>query len=372
MYQADITIIGAGVIGLSIAAELGGKWKDVYVLEKNETFGLETSSRNSQVIHSGIYYPEGSLKAKMCVEGNSLLYQICEKYDIGYKKLGKIIVAIDEKEAEFLPLLLERGRRNGVMGLQILSSEDIKRLEPNIKGVAGILSPFTGIIDCYGLMRFLYKKAQEEGVKFAFRAKVVGIERVKQGYKVIVEEEGGLFSFITSILINCAGLNSDKIAEMVGIDIVQSSYKLFYCKGEYFTISGKGKLVERLIFPVPIGILPGIHLTADIQGRKRLGPNFYQVKEIDYKIDRTYQREFYEAVKGFLPFIEYEDLEPEMAGIRPRLTPHKEEFRDFVIKHEEEKGLFGFINLIGIESPGLTAAPSIAKYVKEMVAEIFS
>lgn len=372
MYRTDITIIGAGIIGLSIAAELGGKGKEVYVLEKNETFGLETSSRNSEVIHSGIYYPEGSLKAKMCVEGNALLYQICERYGIGYKRRGKIIIAVDEKEAEILPSLLERGRNNGVKGLQLLSQEDIKKLEPNIRGVAGILSPFTGVIDSHNLMRFFYTKAREEGVKIAFKAKVVGIERVKEGYKVSVEEEGGLFSFITSVLINCAGLNSDKIAQLAGIDIVKFGYKLFYCKGEYFTVSsGKGKLVERLIFPVPIGTLPGIHLTLDIHGRMRLGPNFYQVKEIDYKVNRTYQREFYEGVKRFLPFIEYEDLEPEMAGIRPRLTPHREEFRDFIIKHEEDKGLFGFINLIGIESPGLTCAPAIAKYVKGIVAEIF-
>jgi len=160
-YKADITI-GAGVVGLSIAAEVVGKG-EVYIVEKNETFGLETSSRNSEIIHSGVYYPEGSLKAKSCVEGSALLYELCERLGIGYKRLGQIIVATNDREAEALPALMERGNRNGVHGLEMLSRGDIKRLEPYVEGVAGILSPSTGVIDSHALMRALFKKAQEGG-----------------------------------------------------------------------------------------------------------------------------------------------------------------------------------------------------------------
>lgn len=365
MEEVEITIIGAGVVGLAIAAELA-KDREVYVLEKNETFGQETSSRNSEVIHAGIYYPPGSLKAKLCVEGNETLYELCERYRIGYQKIGKLIVATEDEEIEELERLLENGRKNGV-SLEFLSRDEVKKLEPNVNALTAIFSPETGIIDSYGLMRCFVGKARYSGAEIVYRAKVIGIEKLANKYKVAVEDSGGGFSFLTSVLINSAGLGSDRIAELAGIDVVKADYELHYCKGEYF--SCRQGLTQRLVYPVPKpdeGSL-GIHITPALQGRTRLGPNAFYVEEIDYKVDEKRKQEFYDSVKMILPSIEYNDLEPEFAGIRPKLQGPGEDFRDFVIRHEHDKGLQGFINLIGIESPGLTASPAIAKYVGGMV-----
>ena len=372
-YRADITIIGAGVIGLAIAAHVARESRQVYVLEKNESFGLETSSRHSGVIHCGIYYPHGSLKAKMCVAGNPILCELGERYGIGYRRLGKLIVATNDEETGELQILLDRGQRNGVESLKLLSKREMKELEPNVEGVAAILSPSTGIIDSHGLMKYFITRAKDEGAQIAYKTKVVGIEKVADGYKVTVEDSQGKFSFITSIVINCAGLHCDKVAELAGIDIVKAGYKLHYCKGEYFSVSsGKNLLVKRLIFPVPPPKLTGvgIHVTLDLEGRMRLGPSIHYVDTIDYAVDNQHKQLFYDSVRRFLSFIEYDDLEPEMAGIRPKLQEPGGDFKDFAIRDESDKGLPGFINLIGIESPGLTASPAIAEYVASLIKDL--
>jgi L-2-hydroxyglutarate oxidase LhgO len=372
-YRADIAIIGAGVIGLGIAAQVASEHRDVYVLEKNETFGQETSSRHSGVIHAGIYYPEGSLKARMCVAGNHILYQLCERYGIGHRRLGKLIVATSDEETGELQTLLERGQRNGADGLRMLSKREIKRLEPNVEGVAAILSPATGVIDSHALMKYFIAKAMDGGAQIAYQTKVVGIEKVADEYKVTVEDGTGRFSFITRVVINCAGLHCDKVAELAGIDIAKAGYKLHYCKGEYFSVAGgKSTLVQRLIFPLPppkvTGV--GIHVTFDLEGRMRLGPSIQYVDSIDYAVDDQHKQLFYDSVRRFLPFIEYDDIEPEMAGIRPKLQEPGEDIKDFVIRDECDKGLPGFIDLIGIESPGLTAAPAVAEYVASLVGDL--
>jgi L-2-hydroxyglutarate oxidase LhgO len=197
------------------------------------------------------------------------------------------------------------------------------------------------------------------------------MERLSGGYEVTVENGSGIFSFRTEVLINCAGLESDKIAQLMGIDINKAGYKLFYCKGEYFSVgNSKNRLVKRLIYPVPETTGMVIHVTLDLEGRMRLGPNARYVNEIDYKVDKAQKGLFCRTVKAFLPFIEDDDLQPEMAGIRPKLQCPGEGFRDFVIKHEQDKGWPGFINLIGIESPGLTSSPAIAEYLESIVNEI--
>lgn len=364
MEEVESTIIGAGVVGLAIAAEMA-KDKKVYVVEKNEAFGQEISSRTSEVIHAGIYYPPTSLKAKLCVEGNAMLYELCEAHGIGYKKLGKLIVATEEKEIKELEKLFENGRKNGA-NLEFLSRQEFK----NVNALAAIFSPSTGIVDSYRLMKYFAKKAKASNAKIVYRAKVIGVEKLADKYKVTIEDPEGNFSFLTRVLINSAGLSSDRIAELAGIDIAKAGYKLRYCKGEYFHISKN--LAERLIYPVPKQGEGGhgIHITPDLEGRIRLGPNAYYVDEIDYKVDESHKQEFYDSVRKFFPSIEYDDIEPEFAGIRPKLQGQGEDFRDFVIRHEQDKGLAGFINLIGIESPGLTASPAIAKYVKGMAGEI--
>jgi L-2-hydroxyglutarate oxidase LhgO len=369
----DVTVIGAGVVGLAVAVEVADENRQVFVLERHETFGRETSSRHSGVIHAGIYYPPGSLKAKLCVRGMEMLYRLCSNSSIGYKKLGKLVVATSDEETGELEVLLERGNNNATPGLKLLSGSELKKLEPNVEAVAALLSPSSGIIDSHALMKHLAARACSKEAQMAFMTQVDGIRKAAEGYEVTVKDSEGEYCFLTRVLINCAGLDSHKIAGMAGIDIDAAGYRLHYCKGEYFSVAGaKNKMVSRLIFPVPppgvAGV--GIHVVLDLDGRLRLGPGIEYVDKIDYTVNSENRELFYNSVKGFLPFIDRADLQPEMAGIRPKLQAPGEEIKDFVIRHEADRGLPGFINLIGIESPGLTAAPAIAEYVGAMVDEI--
>jgi len=371
--EVEVAIVGAGVVGLAIAQELAQQGREAFVFEKNHTFGLESSSRNSEVIHAGIYYPENSLKAKLCVQGKELLYNLCQRHGIGYKKLGKIILALSDDEVAELEKIYQQGRRNGVEDLVLLTPAELKKLEPNIAGKAGLLSPSTGILDSYSLLKFFYGQAREKGVKFIFNTEVTGIERDGTRYKVWIKDREGDSAFTARVIVNAAGLNSDKMAQLASLDIAEAGYKLHYCKGEYFSLNSKYRgLFRRLIYTPPEEAGLGIHLTPALDGRLRLGPNARYVEAIDYRVDENQKESFYQSVKGFLPFIELEDLEPEFAGIRPKLQAPGESFRDFVIAHEEKAGLPGLINLIGIESPGLTASPAIARYVGRMVREFLN
>jgi len=371
LAEIHVAIIGAGVIGLATADEIAQRKKEVFVFEKNHSFGLETSSRNSEIIHAGIYYPENSLKTKLCVEGKRLLYELCEMHDIAYKKLGKIIVAVNENEMAQLERLYGQGRKNGVHDLMLLSRTELKKLEPSIEARAGLLSPSTGILDSYSLLKFLYSQAREKGAEFVFNTEVIGIEKAGTKYKVQIRDQDGVSAFVARVVINSAGLNSGKIAQLAGMNMAIAGYELRYCKGEYFSLSSKYRnLVNRLIYPTPEQAGHGIHVTPGLDGRVRLGPNARYVEAIDYGIDETEREAFYNSAKRFLPCIELEDLAPEFAGIRPKLQGPGEAFRDFVIAHEETAGFPGLINLIGIESPGLTASPAIARYVGKMLREV--
>jgi L-2-hydroxyglutarate oxidase LhgO len=373
LAEIDAAIIGAGVIGLATAGEIAQRKKEVFVLEKNHSFGLETSSRHSEVIHAGIYYPEDSLKTRLCVEGKSLLYELCDRHDIAHKKLEKIIVATSENETAQIEKLYEQGRRNGVEDLMLLSRTELKKLEPNVEARAGLLSPSSGILDSHTLLKFLYSQAREKGAEFAFGTEVVGIERMGARYRVEIRDREGISAFISRFVINAAGLNSDRIAQLAGIDVAKTGYKLHYCKGEYFSLSSRYRnVVNRLIYPTPEQAGHGIHVTVGLDGRVRLGPNARYVEEVDYRVDEIQKEAFYNSVKRFLPHIKLEDLAPEFAGIRPKLQGRGEAFRDFVIAHEVKTGFPGLINLIGIESPGLTASLAIARYVGRMMKELFA
>jgi L-2-hydroxyglutarate oxidase LhgO len=372
LAEIDVAIIGAGVIGLATADEIAQRKKEVFVFEKNYSYGLETSSRNSEVIHAGIYYPGDSLKTRLCVEGKSLLYELCNRHSIAYKKLGKIIVAASENETTQLEKLYKQGRKNGVEDLMLLSRTELKKLEPNVEARAGLLSPSSGILDSHNLLKFLYSQARGKGAEFAFGTEVVGIERMRAKYRVEIRDREGISAFISRVVINAAGLNSDRIAQLAGIDVAKASYRLHYCKGEYFSLSSKYRnVVNRLIYPTPEQAGHGIHVTVGLDGRVRLGPNARYVEAIDYEVDGAQKETFYNSVKRFLPNIELEDLAPEFAGIRSKLQGPGEAFRDFVIAHEEKTGFPGLINLIGIESPGLTASLAIARYVGRMVKDLF-
>ena len=365
--QVDVCIIGAGVVGLAIAVELVKPGRRVFVIERNRTFGLETSSHNSEVIHAGIYNPPGSLKTRLCVEGKPLLYELCEKYRIGYKRLAKIIVAADAAETKEIERLYRQGIENGVDGLTFLTRAEIKRLEPNVEVVAGFLSESTGIIDSWGLMRLFYGRARENGADFVFNAEAIGIEKTADGFKVGIKQAEHTSFLHATIVINAAGLFSDKVAALAGIDIDKANYRLYYCKGEYFSVDTKGKrLVERLIYPVPEQAGTGIHIDINLEGNIKLGPSARYVDAIDYSVDETNKIDFYRAARRYLPAIQLDDLSPDFAGIRPKLQGPGQGFRDFVIADETDRGLPGLINLIGIESPGLTASPAIARCVAGM------
>ncbi len=373
MEEVDITIVGAGVIGLSIAAQVAEDNRTVFVIEKHDSFGRETSSRNSEVIHSGIYYRPGSLKAKTCIQGNRILYEICEKNNIPYKKTGKLVVATENLEICQLESLLKNGLENGTPGLKMLEKKEIKQLEPDVEAIVALYSPSTGIIDTHKLMEYFISRAKDKGADIVYNSELKGINKQQEAYEVFIrdaDEED--FSFLTRVFINCAGLNSDNIARMVGIDIKESDYTLKYSKGDYFRLYNPGRWgVSRLVYPVPEaeGVGLGIHLTLDLAGGIRLGPdaNYICKEEIDYNVDESKKEAFCQAVQKFLPSLKIDDLYPDIAGIRPILKGHQDDFRDFVIKDERDKGFPGFINLIGIESPGLTSSPSIAKYVNELI-----
>jgi len=368
---ADITIIGAGVVGLAIASEVSRIGGDIYVLEKNETYGQEQSSRNSEVIHAGIYYERDSLKTRMCLAGNSLLYELCGQKGISYNKCGKIIVATDQVEAEELDKLFNKAKDNGAE-VRMLSSQEIVRLEPNLVATAAFFSPTTGIIDSYALITYLHGQAKMNGVQMVFNTTVTGLEKVSDGYSITVQEPSGESSFKSKVVINCAGLYSDRVAEMAGINIDEANYRLNWCKGEYYSVGGgKNKLINTLVYPVPMAISVGVHVCFDVSWRLRLGPLFYYVDKESYVIDDSRRKDFLESsMMKALPVIEPAELEPESSCIMAMLQGEGEGFRDFVVKHEYDRGLPGFINLIGIETPGLTSSLAIAKYVNQIVAEI--
>jgi len=361
MEKPDIIIIGAGIVGLSIATALSQKGRSIIVIEKENSFGQHASSRNSEIIHSGIYYKKDSLKAKLCVEGRELLYQFCREHNIPHRQCGKLIVATNDKEV----LELEKLFANGSM----LGGEDIKKIEPTIDAIAAIHSPLTGIVDTHQLMKRLQNIAENRGVIFAYGCEAIGIKRNNDFYGIrVADSDGEELMLHTKTLINSAGLYSEKIAQMVGIDTVKDNYRLYYSKGEYFRVSNtKPGVLNHLIYPTPEKASLGIHTVMDLGGGLKLGPNAYYTDKIDYDIDSSNRELFYKSAKWFLPFLELENLTPDMAGIRAKLQAPGEKERDFVISHEDKKGLPGFINLIGIESPGLTASLAIAKHVENMV-----
>lgn len=369
MERVDITVIGAGVVGLAAAAELSQRSEDVFVIERHDAFGRETSSRNSEVIHAGIYYPTGSLKHSLCIEGRDLLYDHCVRFQIPHRRVGKLIVALNAEEHADLEKLYQNGLSNGVSDLRILSRPEIVALEPHIRAESAIWSPSTGILDTHSFMKNLSRQLESRGGQVAFNSEVTGIDKIGEGYRITVKEpQGEAFTFLSRIVVNCAGLNSDRVAALAGMN--KDEYRLKYCKGDYCRVNqAKAQMVSHLIYPVPkpkaAGL--GIHSTLDLAGSLRLGPDDEYIDAIDYVVHETKSKTFYESARLFMPFLEPADVTPDMAGIRPKLQGPGEPFRDFIIKEESDQGQPGFVNLIGIESPGLTASLAIAKIVKNLI-----
>ena len=373
MQTVDSVIIGGGVVGLAIAAELARRFpgRALVLLERNAACGQETSSRSSEVLHAGIYYAGGSLKARLCVQGKNLLYDFCRRWDVPHRRIGKLIVATSPDEAATLDTLMNCGRLNGVDDLEFLDRSQVKALEPHVEAMSAVWSPSTGIIDSHALTARLAWCAAEHGATLACRHEVIGIDKCADGYDVrFLSPDSKQNCVRCSWVVNCAGLGAERIAACAGIAIAEAGYRLYFCKGEYFRIPpSRGRLVEHLVYPPPYKDLLGlgIHVTKTLDGMTKLGPNAFYVEELDYDVDSGHAREFYDGVKDYLPFLACDDLQPDTSGIRPKLQAPGTPARDFVIRHEADKGLPGFINLMGIESPGLTSCLAIGLMVADMI-----
>ncbi len=360
--DCGVTIIGAGVVGLAIAAELSSEEQGVYVLERNATWGAGISSRNSEVIHAGIYHPPDSLKTRLCIEGRELLYETCAAAGIPHQRIGKLIIAASEGERRKLEELKLNATQCGLTSLQLIDEEQVQTLEPNVRAVAALYSPDTGIVSAHHLMDYYARRAKRNGAEIVCGTTVMGIERVPPGYRIeTTDSSGERCSIVAERVVNAAGLHADEIAYLAG-----KTYLQHYCKGDYFSVSNVPKgAVRRLIYPVPekdhVGL--GVHLTLDLGGRMRLGPDATYIERAErYGVDESKGDAFYAAASRYLPFLRREHVAPDMSGIRPKLQGPGMPFRDFVISEDFP----GFVNCVGIESPGLTAAPAIARYVRSI------
>lgn len=373
MEEFDFMIVGAGVVGLAIATKLSNEYKDktILLIEKHKSFGQETSSRNSEVIHSGIYYPKDSEKSRLCIEGNKLLYEFCIKYNIEHQKIGKLIIARNDQEIESINDLYCNAISNGVKNIELIDEKEIEKLEKNIKAKMAIYSKDTGIVNSHNLMKKLESICNENDVLLGYGNKFENFYVENTRYiSELVDVNGNKELISSKCIINCGGLFADQIASKMGLDVIKLGYKIYPCKGEYFSIiNSKSKLINHLIYPPPLKNLKGlgIHITKSLDGKVRLGPSAFYVDELDYDIDDTNLDLFYNSTKEFLPFIDRSDIKVDMSGIRPKIQGPNDEVKDFIINHEENNGLKGIINLIGIESPGLTSSLAIANYVYSIV-----
>jgi L-2-hydroxyglutarate oxidase LhgO len=369
MADFEIAVIGAGVVGLAIAARLSEKHPRLVVIEQNEKYGMETSSRNSEVIHAGIYYEPGSLKARLCVEGRDELYALCKEHGIIYKPLTKLITATTAAELEKLDSIRSNAVKNGVE-LQLLDKAATLKLEPNINTIGALFSPLTGVISVHNLMDYFFRTIQFNSGVVQHRCQVKDVQHNNGEYEMTLDDVGTQSSVSSEIVINAAGLGSDLIAQMIGIDIDKEDLHLNYVKGSYFAVvPSKANLVSRLVYPVPANEGLGVHALMDWGGRLKFGPDveYLEGRTLNYKVAEEKQHAFAESIRHILPAINDEDISPDMSGIRPKLQKKGKPARDFVIVHEKDRGLNGFVNLIGIESPGLTSSPAIARYVESLL-----
>lgn len=359
----ECVVVGGGVIGLSVARELALRGHGVLLLERHAGIGAETSSHNSGVIHAGIYYPQGSLKAKLCVAGRGALYAFCHRHGVSCKKTGKLIVATDEAQLAALQTLYEKGLANGVGDLALLGEEEAQMLEPGLRCVAAISSPSSGIIDVHDYMLALQGEAEQRGAQCVFNTPVERMEKVSGGF--IVHSAGTKIH--CKALVNAAGLNAAALAGTMEGFPQALLPELKLAKGNYFVHSGKVTF-ERLIYPLPDAGGLGIHLTLDLGGQARFGPDVEWIDKIDYNVDPSRAEAFYDSVRSFWPGLQDGALAPGYAGIRPKIKMAGEIFRDFLISGPRDHGFDGLVNLFGIESPGLTASLAMGEHVSTMIA----
>ena len=371
MERIGAVVIGAGVVGLACARTLAQRGIDTVILEQHDTFGSETSARNSEVIHAGLYYPSGSLKAELCVAGRHLLYEFCVSHGVSHRRCGKLIVATSAAQESRLHALLRHGENNGVDDLRLLGATEARALEPGIRCSAALHSPSTGIIDSHGLMLALLGDAERAGATLALRSPLHTGTLADDG--LILEVGGQEAACIKAgIMINAAGLGAVRVARSLAGFPASRIPPAFYAKGNYFTLAGRAPF-SRLIYPLPEPGGLGVHLTLDLAGQARFGPDVEwlsmpstdPIQAMDYSVDPARAEAFYAEVRRYWPGLPDGALAPAYAGIRPKIVGPGDPVADFLIQGPETHGIAGLVNLFGIESPGLTASLAIA----EMVAE---
>jgi L-2-hydroxyglutarate oxidase LhgO len=362
----NVAVIGAGAVGLACAAELARRGHGVFVFERHGRAGQETSSRNSEVIHAGLYYPEGTLKAQACVEGRKLLTAWCTRHDVPFRLVGKVVVATQLGQVPGLEALLQRARVNGAGDVRMIDRAELSKLEPNVRGICGLFSPETGILDSHAYMDSLRRVAIDHGATFVFNTRLCAVSG-RAPLELTVEASNGEESTLeVDWLVNAAGLASDHVASMTGVDVHARRLRLHPCKGDYFALAPRTRgLVSHLVYPMPEAAGLGVHLTMSLDGALRAGPDTAYVDELYYDVDEAKAVQFAEAIQRYLPAVHVDDLSPAYAGIRPKLQGPSDTFRDFVCEAFPEAPRV--VQLVGIESPGLTASLSLAARVAEIV-----
>jgi L-2-hydroxyglutarate oxidase LhgO len=361
MEQVECVVVGAGVVGIAVARALARAGREVLVLEAAEGIGTGTSSRNSEVIHAGIYYAANSLMARLCVRGKFLLYEFCREAGVAHRNCGKLIVATSAEESEQLAAIQARAAANGVADLRRLSAAEARALEPNLSCPAALLSPSTGIVDSHAFMLALQGEAEAAGALFVFHSPVESGLVTDDG---IVLRVGGAepMELSARLVVNSAGLFAPALARTIAGMPAEKIPTPYWAKGNYFTLAGRSPF-SRLIYPVPVAGGLGVHLTIDLGGQARFGPDVEWVDELDFTVDPKRADVFYAAVRKYWPALPDGALQPGYAGIRPKIVPPRVAKQDFYIQDATSHGVPGLINLFGIESPGLTAALAIAEEV---------
>ena len=355
--KLDCVVVGAGVVGLAIARSVARSGRQVIVLDAESQIGTHSSSRNSEVIHAGIYYPEKSLKARFCVRGRDMLYRYCATHGIAHQRIGKLIVATGEAELPKLDALRQQAALNGVDDLQFITAEEARKIEPNVESVGALLSPSTGIVDSHALMTALQAELEESDGVVVLNSRVSNVNPFEDGIEFQVGDER--FECVT--LINSAGLGAVELMSDA-LRLAGNAPTMHLAKGHYFSYQGKSPF-GHLIYPLPSGGGLGIHATNDLAGVARFGPDVIWVDSLDYEFDESRKADFVAAIKNYFPDLDADRLIPGYTGIRPKLHGPDEPAPDFLIQGERDHGVRGLVNLMGIESPGLTASLAIAEHV---------
>lgn len=363
--SVDAVVIGAGVIGLAVARALAEAGRQVVVIESEDAIGTGTSSRNSEVIHAGIYYPRDSLKARYCVEGRERLYPYCEARGVGHRRCGKLIVATHESQIAGLEELELKARTNGVDDIRWMEGKDAMAMEPALSCVAALVSPSTGIIDSHGLMLAYQGDAEDAGAMIAFKSPVIGGKVREGGIELRIGGDQPMM-LVAADVVNAAGLFAQPVAASIeGLDPATVPPR-YFAKGNYFSLSGRAPF-SHLIYPAPGAASLGVHLTLDLGGQAKFGPDVEWVEKIDYEVDPSRCEAFCDAVRRYWPGLADNSLQPAYSGIRPKIQAPGEAAKDFVLQGPEDHGVAGLVNLYGIESPGLTASLAIADEVLRLL-----